>query len=276
MVYVDSAGITDVGRKRDKNEDSMLIDLNCNLFVVADGVGGHRAGEVASNLAIQTIKDYIEKNSKKNMPVDVFDADDVVFDDANLLVSSIKAANSEVYNRSTANESLKGMASTLSAVLVSDEMIFTANVGDSPIYLVSNGEIELVSVAHTLSNEQKKISDASDQAIEIDESSKNMLTRCIGIKETVKVDFCELPYIKGDQLIICSDGLSGKVSEKEIFNIVTCHNTEKACRLLVDLANERGGDDNITVIILKIKKGFISINLSRAVKKIRNFFHKLI
>lgn len=271
MVFVDSAGITDVGKKRDKNEDAILIDRKSNLFVVADGMGGHLAGEVASNIVIETIKNHIKTYDTNNIPDDVVCTDDIISEDASLLVSSINIANSKVYCQSMDNKSWRGMASTVSAALVSDETIIVANVGDSPIYLVSNGDIELVSVMHTLSNEQP--CDEFEETIE--NKYRHILTRGIGVKETVKIDFCEIPYSKGDQLIICSDGLSNKVSEKEILNEVTSHAPEKACRILVDMANERGGDDNITIIVLKIKNPCMFI-ISHAGKKIRNFFHKLI
>lgn len=277
MVVVESAGITDVGKKRAKNEDAILIDKNLNLFVVADGMGGHLAGEIASSLVVETLKTQLKTNGKTSMADDTISDDNTCSEHAKRLVSSIKMANAKVYQESSDNESCRGMASTVSAVFFSDEMFVAANVGDSPIYLVNNGDIEPISVAHTFADEQTH--GDSEKNIELQNKYQHILTRGVGVKKTVKVDFCEIPYLKGDQLIICSDGLSNKVSAKEIFNEVTRHAPKKACRMLVDMANERGGDDNITIIVLKIKKtnkNPISFHISHTGKKLYNFFHKLI
>ena len=133
MVVVESAGITDIGRKRVKNEDAILIDKKLNLFAVADGMGGHLAGEVASNLVVETLKTQLKTRYENSFADDTVSYDDTLSEDAKRLVSSINIANAKVHQESSINESCRGMASTVSAVFFSDETFVAANVGDSPI-----------------------------------------------------------------------------------------------------------------------------------------------
>ncbi|HID29759.1 MAG TPA: serine/threonine-protein phosphatase, partial [Desulfobacterales bacterium] len=141
---------------------------------------------------------------------------------------------------------------TVSAVYFTDETLMAANVGDSPIYLVHDGSIELLSVPHTVIAEQAALD--PDGAERLGVQFRHMLTRAIGIEEMVKPDICEIQCFRGDVLVISSDGLSDKVSSEEILGVVNEEQPDSACRVLVDLANERGGDDNVTVIVVKIKK----------------------
>jgi protein phosphatase len=143
------------------------------------------------------------------------------------------------------------MGSTVSSVYFTNNTLISANVGDSPIYLIHNGRIEMLSVPHTVMDEQAKLDPQNAQ--QLGNEFKHMLTRAIGVKETVEPDISEIQCFKGDKLIICSDGLSNKVTTDEIHEIVNKERSEKACRKLVDLANERGGEDNVTVIVLNVK-----------------------
>lgn len=273
MVVIESTGISDVGRKRKGNEDSLFVDDAMNLYVVADGMGGHQAGEVASNIVVETIRDYMKRFHDNSSEVEELeDSDNSLSKDANRLVSSIHLANQGVYGLSQTNESYEGMGSTVSAVLFTEENLIAANVGDSPIYLIHNGGIELISVPHTVLAEQAAID--PEGARRLGPRFKHMLTQAVGIGLTLKPDVCETPCFKGDMLVLSSDGLSDKVTPEEILETVRNEQPQKACRALVDLANERGGEDNVTVIVLKVKdkkskknglKGFIS--------KIINFFY---
>ena len=254
MVVIESKGISDVGKKRKGNEDAMFLDDAMNLYVVADGMGGHQAGEVASSLVVETIRDYMKqfKGNKGGGAGESEDTDESISKRANRLVSSIHLANRDVYGLSQKNESYEGMGSTVSAVLFTDESLIAVNVGDSPIYLIHKDEIELISVPHTVMAEQKAID--PDRAKSLAPRFAHMLTRAVGIGETVKPDVCETAYFKGDVLVLSSDGLSDKVAPEEILETVCREQkTHKACTALVDLANERGGDDNITVIVLKVR-----------------------
>jgi protein phosphatase len=251
MAIIESAGITDVGKERKGNEDSLFLDDDQRLYVVADGMGGHQAGEVASKLVVETIRDYMKRFKDEGEAEELDDSDKTLSREANRLLSSINLANNVVHNVSHTKNTYSGMGSTVSAAYFTDETLISANVGDSPIYLIHNGNIELLSTIHNLFSEQAALD--PDMAMQLGPEFKHMLTRAMGIEESVKADICEIQYFKGDVLVISSDGLSDKVSPEEILDVVNKEQPDKACRSLVDLANERGGDDNITVITLKVK-----------------------
>ena len=273
MVTIESAGITDVGRKRTGNEDSLFLDDGRKLYVVADGMGGHQAGEVASSLVVETIRDYMKRFAEENSVEEMADVDETLSKEANRLLSSIQLANLGVNKVSHTKASYRGMGSTVSAVYFTDQTVIAANVGDSPIYLVHNGNIERISVLHTVVAEQEALD--PDGAKNIGREFRHMLTRAMGIEETVKSDVCEIPFFKGDVVVISSDGLSDKVEPEEILDVVKKEGPDKACRSLIDLANERGGDDNVTVIVLKVKrdgKGGIWEKFSPVKDKLINLF----
>ncbi|MBW2660535.1 MAG: serine/threonine-protein phosphatase [Deltaproteobacteria bacterium] len=251
MVTIESAGITDVGKKRKNNEDYLFLDDDQKLYVVADGMGGHQAGEIASKLVVETIRDYM-KQFKDGGKAEEFDnSDKTLSREANRLLACINTANNVVYNVSHTKNTYSGMGSTVSAVYFTDKTLVSANVGDSPIYLVRNGNVELLSITHNLFSEMAALD--PDMVMQISPEFKHILTRAIGTQKSVKADICEIRYFKEDILVISSDGLSYKVSQEEILDIVNKERPDKACRSLVELANKRGGDDNITVITLKIK-----------------------
>lgn len=252
MVIVESAGLTDVGRKRKGNEDAMLVDDGLKLYIVADGMGGHQAGEVASQVVVETIRDYMIRFKANEEPVEkLADSDPNLSEAANRLLSGVHLANWSVNQLSQSKESYRGMGSTVSAVYFGDDNLVAANVGDSPIYLVHGAAIEELSVPHTAIAEYKAL--YPDAAELINTRFSHMLTRAMGVAESVKADVCELYCSNGDVLVIGSDGLSNKVSPEEILGVVTREPPDRACRSLVDLANERGGEDNITAIVIKVK-----------------------
>jgi protein phosphatase len=252
MIIIESAVITDIGKKRKINEDSMFLDDKLGLYLVADGMGGHRAGEVASNIVVETISDYIKKLSKDDDTQEFNIPDETLSRKANHLISAISLSNRIAHQVSSKNEAYRGMGSTLSAVYFDKDTFIAANVGDSPIYLVHNGDIELISVPHTVIAEHEAA--GSEDSRKLGPEFYNMLTRAVGTDETVKPDICEIPYFTNDIIVICSDGLSGNITPNEILGAVENKSSETACRYFIDLANQRGGDDNISVIIIKIKR----------------------
>lgn len=257
MLVFESAGITHIGRKRKVNEDSLFLDDDLGLYLVADGMGGHRAGEVASNLAVETIRDYIKKVGEDPNTQEFGKPDEALSTEANRLLSGIKLSNRVVHQASKSNESYHGMGSTISAIYFNDDTFIAANVGDSPIYFVHNGSIDLLSVPHTVIAEHTAID--AESAGQLGPEFYHMLTQAIGSDETVRPDICEIQHFKDDILIISSDGLSNNVSPEEILDAVKNKYSETACQYLVDLANERGGNDNITAIVIKIKKAKLSV-----------------
>ena len=252
MIILESAGITDVGMKRKGNEDSLLLDDTQKLYVVADGMGGHQAGEVASAMVVDTIKDYMQRFQKDQAVEELDDADESLSKAANRLMASINLANNAVHMAAAGNAAYRSMGSTVSAVYFTDATLIAGNVGDSPIYLIREEQIDLISVMHTLMAEQAALD--PENAGRLSEKYRHVITRAMGIKATVEADICEIQCFAGDTLVICSDGLSDKLTPEGIKAVVSRQRPQKACRELVDTANERGGDDNITVIVLNIKK----------------------
>jgi len=266
MVVVESAGITDVGCKRTGNEDCYLVDDSMGLYIVADGMGGHQAGEVASRVVIETMKSYMERFQDGSVVEELEDEDLDLTREANRLLASIRLANSSVFSISQSKESCRGMGSTVSAIWFTGDSFVAANVGDSPIYLIQGDSIETLSVPHTVIAEQASM--ANGNAIKIDEKFRHMLTRGMGVIETVDADICENQCFNGNTFVICSDGLSDKLTPDEILDVVKDVKPDKACQDLVDLAKERGGEDNITVIVVRVKKikrgsGFFSSILKK-------------
>ena len=265
MVVIESAGITDVGRKRTNNEDTLFFDDTMKLYLVADGMGGHQAGEIASNLVIETIIDYMNNNcAEENSFINY---DKTLSIEANRLLAGVSLANRKVYEASQSNDNYRGMGSTISALYFSNDTLITVNVGDSPIYLIRNGSINLLSVPHTMVAEQASLFPKGTAGL--GNEFKHILTRAIGVEKNVNADICEMQYYQEDIIVIGSDGLSDKVTPDEIMEIVVNETPDKACTSLVNMANNRGGDDNITSIIVKIKK---VLNKKR---RIKNFFSKL-
>ncbi len=252
MIGVESAGLTDVGKKRKGNEDSFFVDDALKLYIVADGMGGHLAGEVASNLVVETMRDYMKRFNGGEEVEELSDADDTLSKDANRLAAGIHLSNKVVFQSSARKKSYKGMGSTVSAVyFTSDDTCIAGNVGDSPIYLIRKGKIERLSVTHTVYEEQMVLNPNGPH--QFGKEFSHVLTRAIGVEDAVKPDLSEIQCFKDDILVLASDGLSDKVSMEETRKIAATHRPEKACKALVDLANERGGDDNITVVALRVK-----------------------
>ena len=251
MVIVESAGISHVGKKRNQNEDSLFFDDTMGLYVVADGMGGHLAGEIASKLVVDTMQDAIRQFKENQNSEDFPFIDDSLSREANHLLSSIRLSNKIVHKASLQDDSVRGMGSTVSAIYFADNSFIVGNVGDSPIYLIRDGRIELLSVLHTVFAEQTARD--PEYADLLGNEFKHVLTRAMGVDESVQAHIHETSCHKNDILVISSDGLSDKASPEEILRVVKSSNSSNACQQLVNLANERGGDDNITAIILKVK-----------------------
>ena len=248
MTNVESAGITDVGRKRKANEDSIYIDDEMRLFIVADGMGGHKAGEVASRVVVETIRDSMQRFSRSRDGAEIPYSQKELSPEANQLVSSIHLANQTVFQLSRTERAYDGMGSTVSAILIAGSSIIAANVGDSPIYLFRDEEIQTLSTPHTYVAELAALDPSA--AEKLSEQYRHMITRGMGLKEDVVPDVKEISAQKGDRIVICSDGLSDKASPEDIRSAIDDMTPKSACKALVNMANERGGDDNITVIVL--------------------------
>lgn len=251
MIEIESSGITDVGRRREQNEDSLFYDDGMGLYVVADGMGGHNAGEVASRLVVETIRDYLNQDRADDPSHNTVDTDEKLSKDARRLLASIHLSNRVVHQTALKNEDYKGMGSTVSAVYFTDRTFIVANVGDSLVYLIRKGKIKLLSVPHTLVAEQTELDPENAELLWSD--FRHVLTRAMGVDKSVQADINEIPFFINDILVISSDGLTDKATPEEILELVDDQRSDQACQKLVDLANTRGGDDNITAIVLRIK-----------------------
>lgn len=274
MIAIESAGITDRGKKRQANEDALFLEDTLGLYVVADGMGGHLAGEVASRLVVDTIRDYIQSCTEDAVDENLIYCDEILSKEANRLLSGIHLSNKVVHQAARANSSYRGMGSTVAAVYFTDGTLIAANVGDSPIYLIRDGHVKLLSVPHTVLAEQAALN--PENAEKLGMEFRHVLTRAMGTEESVKADLYEIICFKDDILVISSDGLSDKASPEEIQQLVDGKGSDAACRRLVDLANGRGGDDNITAIVLKVKMvKNTSMNFKRLIAMARRIFFRI-
>jgi PPM family protein phosphatase len=244
-----SAGLTDVGRKRNHNEDSFLVDDELQLFVVADGMGGHAGGGTASRIAVETIDR--EMRASHSSPGNPFSSDTTLQDSPlpEVLRSAVEKACMEIFRQAQEDPRLTGMGTTVISLLVQGEHAFFAHVGDSRAYLIRGDLIQQISEDHSLVNEQIKAGMITPEEAR-HSRYKNIITRSVGFEEEVQVDVMGIVTHPGDFFILCSDGLANLVEDTEIQQIVTAGAIADGPKRLIELANERGGDDNITVIVV--------------------------
>jgi protein phosphatase len=241
---------TDLGRKRSSNEDAFFFDDHLGLYVVADGMGGHAAGEVASREAIDTLYGMVKRGiGELHELVDPVAEDDVRAA-CRLMESAVQAATYMVFSIAELDREKTGMGTTISALLVLGDFAITAQVGDSRIYRVHDGEVEQLTEDHTLIAWQLK------QGLITPHEAKrsphrNVITRAVGNREYVQVDTRRVPLAPGDRFLLCSDGLHGYLQESDIEPIVRLGG-DRAVKRFIDLANERGGKDNITAVLLEL------------------------
>jgi protein phosphatase len=247
--------VTDVGRKRKGNEDSLLVNAEQKLFVVADGMGGHAAGEVASKVAVDSINEFVCLTSGDEEITWPFGLDDSISYDGNRLKTSIRYANRKVLEATKERTEYEGMATTVAAVLVDGDMANLAHVGDSRIYLYRDSTLRQLTSDHSWVNEQLESGIISaDQART--HPLRNVVTRALGGKPDLQVDMqCEKMQ-GGDVLLVCSDGLTTMVPDEDIAELLgkAGGDVEKSAQSLVAEANERGGEDNITVLLVQFQE----------------------
>ena len=247
-----AAGVTDVGRKRDHNEDSFLIDEDLKLFVVADGMGGHAGGGTASRIAVETIDR--ELRQVRTSQGSVLEARTPLQDSPvpEAIRAAVERACIAIYSKAQEDPRLAGMGTTVISLLMKEDQAFFAHVGDSRAYLIRGDLIQQISEDHSLVNEQIKAGMITPEEAK-HSRYKNIITRSVGFEEEVQVDVMGLLSEPGDVFVLCSDGMANMMEDEEILHIVRHHPLTEVPRTLVDLANERGGDDNITVIAVQIQ-----------------------
>jgi serine/threonine protein phosphatase PrpC len=238
---------TDVGLRRQHNEDSFLVNPELGLYVVCDGMGGHAGGETASRLAVLTVeRELVSARLREDNP---FRGTSTLEESplAGALRESIEAACAVVFQQSREHAELQGMGTTCIALLIKDEQAIIGHVGDSRAYLVRKGQAYQLTEDHSLVNEQVRAGLLTPEEAQRSKL-KNVITRSVGFEEDVLVDLLGLATEAGDKLLLCSDGLSNLVSMDEIRDALLQHPIEEVPGALIDLANQRGGDDNATVI----------------------------
>lgn len=235
---------SDIGKARDTNQDYFYISKSLDdvqLYILADGMGGYKGGEIASKLATTCVKNYIENNFKQTPK----DRDSLI----QLVGSSMEYANMVIYEKSKENKELEGMGTTLEICLINNNKVYIGHVGDSRIYRVRKKFMR--KLTHDHSYVQKLVNDGKITAEEAAvHPKKNMLMKAIGCSAFVEPDVEVKGFIKDDILVMTSDGLTNMVDQEKIFSIVK-GNIEKAPARLVELANDNGGIDNITVVVIK-------------------------
>lgn len=245
--YLDAHYISDVGRKRQHNEDACIFcapeDLRAAvdrgvLFAIADGMGGASAGERASHLALKIIGEEFYSGENGVLP--------------ERLRNAIERANARVFTEAEDNPAYHGMGTTISALLVAKDCAYIGQVGDSRVYISRNGlALHQVTEDHSLVAEQLRSGLINEEEAR-NHSMKNLITRAVGIKEAVQVDLYSLQLKKGDTLLICSDGLSNLVDDEDIADSLRMDNLQAAARVLVGKALEAGGSDNISVALVRV------------------------
>ena len=247
-----ATGNSHVGLKRKVNEDSYLLNPDMGLYVIADGMGGHRAGEVASRIVIDTINDYWAKVGKNQPPSLIEKINKDIPDAAKHLVNSISLANLIIYEAQQKPQ-YQGMGSTVSALLVDKNRIWSANVGDSRVYMSSDGNSKIISEEHSVEAEQKNMGLFNSHSSS-NPFIKNLLTRALGLNEKVDAFITSFEPTPGDMILMCSDGLTNFTSEESIRMILNdpSLSIEEKVNELINAANKGGGGDNITVILLEI------------------------
>jgi protein phosphatase len=257
LVYA-SVGLSDVGRKRSSNEDSFTIDAGHRLFVVADGMGGHAAGEVASRLAVESIERHISGSDPRKEPTLPASLRSPSPEEAALpiparrVLTSIRLANHEIVRSVRRNRSMRGMGTTVVTILIEGSRAYIGSVGDSRVYLVRGSAIQQLTSDHTFVNEQVQAG-AISEAEARKHPARNILTRAVGSQEEVEADLVQQDLKEGDVLLLCSDGLSSMAEDEEILQALLSEkgDLQASCKQLIDLANSHGGDDNVTVVLVR-------------------------
>ena len=252
------AAATDVGRQRTHNEDNFLIDKKLRLFIVADGMGGHAAGEVASSITVHEIRDAVYNNRDLVERFRVETTDVQAVEILQILEHSIQAACSTVYQRAQQEQEKRGMGTTASALLIAGGpgalRGFIAHVGDSRIYLSRAGQCHQLTEDHSLMNELVRRGKLKREEFESSpyHKFKNAVTRAVGVYASVEVDTFDFDILPGDRFLLCTDGVYVYFEQEDLPGLLDEGDVKEAPKRLVDMANEGGGHDNITTVVIRV------------------------
>lgn len=248
---IEVAGETNVGMKRNHNEDNFSILEENGLYIVADGMGGHASGEVASQMAVDALKEFFaatEQDPERTWP---YKMDRSKGYEENRLITGIKLANLRIYESAQREARQRGMGTTLVSLFAVEDGVYVAHVGDSRTYRLRDKKLEQLTEDHSLLNDYIKMKRLTPEEI-ANFPHKNVIVRALGMKDTVKVDTRFETPREGDTYLLCSDGLSGPVSDEEILEIMsTAADLKTAASRLIERANQNGGPDNITCVLAR-------------------------
>jgi protein phosphatase len=258
-IQVLSSGRTDVGRVRGQNEDRVMVAPELGLFVVADGMGGHATGQVASAMVAASLRNFFQATAGERFIPDP--SEDGGLDPSSLrLVYGVRKANRDIFDASAQHPEHRGMGSTVVAVHVDGMTVTLAHVGDSRCYRIRNGAIQQLTSDHSLHGEAIR-HNPNVTAAELACLPKNMITRALGVRANVEVDAQCLTLEVGDMLLLCSDGLHGMIDDATIASAASSQpDLSRACEQLVALANDAGGTDNISVVLVAAVEATVSVD----------------
>lgn len=242
-MLLEAWAITDVGLKRSSNQDSYYLSPEMRLYIVADGMGGHLGGEVASQMAVQTIsaviRQALDQSRESDSPVST-------------LRRAYATASERIYQRTQKeNPELKGMGTTAVSFWVRDQSAYIGNVGDSRVYLYQNSHLWQLTEDHSLVAEQLRAGLLTPESAK-NFAGRNIITRSVGFDAEVDCDILERPLRKGDIYILCSDGLTGQVSDSRLQEILRTNEPKRAVSIFIDEAKHNGGDDNVTALVVQV------------------------
>ena len=248
---IEVAGETNVGMKRTHNEDNFSIIEDSGLYVVADGMGGHASGEVASKMAVDSLKEFFAATAQDPERTWPYKMDRAKGYEENRLITGIKLANLRIYETAQREAGKRGMGTTIVVMFAVEEGVYVAHVGDSRGYRVRDGKIEQLTEDHSLLNDYIKMKRLTPEEI-ANFPHKNVIVRALGMKDTVKVDTRHEQPRVNDTYLLCSDGLSGPVTDDDLLDImVNSADLKTAASRLISRANENGGPDNVTVVLAR-------------------------
>jgi protein phosphatase len=252
---IDISGQTHVGMKRNHNEDNLLLLPEERLLVVADGMGGHSSGEIASKIAVDEMAEFFKMTGQDQDITWPYKMDKSRNYDENRLATGVKLANFRIFEKATNETKYKGMGTTIVSVYFSkDNEVCVAHVGDSRVYYFRDGVLKQITEDHSLLNDYLKAKKLTPEEIE-SFPHKNVIVRALGMKDTVVVDVARIEPKEGDIFLLCSDGLSGMVPDAQIQDVLRSQPVlDKACGMLIDAANANGGNDNVTCVLAQFHR----------------------
>jgi serine/threonine protein phosphatase PrpC len=251
-LHIQAGARTDLGRVRKNNEDCYSVEDTLQLYVLSDGMGGEAHGEVASQMAVQTVLTHCRQSANSRSTPIFGESSPDVSERTNRLASAIRLANRKVFETASADAEHKGMGATVVALWVEGQRMSLAHVGDSRAYLLRAGALEQLTADHSLVAEKVRVGILTPQEADASEM-QSVLTRAVGTAPAVEVDMNEHMLLVHDTVLLCSDGLTRMATDPEIAStLLTSSTAQEAADRLVDLANESGGVDNVSVIVLKV------------------------